>query len=119
MNSGGATEALSELIKTYVTYNLIGADLVQTRRFLLQFPIEGLFQYLLKEIEANVQDTMIKGDKSILSWHQDLWADFLSVENPAWASDFRRTIDATMRQPRTAEESLSKRATASRHLPLL
>ena len=56
-------EALSEWIKTYCKYNLIEADFVSTRRFLLSLPIEDVFVHLLNEVDRNVQDTMIRATR--------------------------------------------------------
>ena len=103
----GGHEALSEWIKTYVKHNLVNADFISTRRFLLTIPIEEVFQFLLQEIDNNVQDTMVRGDETVESWHNEMWMDYLNhpeEERSGWATKFYTTIDATMRTPRNPEE---------------
>ena len=100
-------EALSEWIKIYVKHNLVDADFISTRRFLLSLPIEEVFQFLLQEIDNNVQDTIVRGDETASIWHDEMWMDYLNhpqEEQSGWATKFYTTIDATMRTPRTPEE---------------
>ena len=96
-------EALNEWIKTYCKHNLIDADFIATRRFLLSLPIEDVYSHLLTEIDQNVQDTMIRGDETALRWHDEMWMDYLNHPEESkrkWATAFYETIDMTMRTPR-------------------
>ena len=84
----GGHGSMAELIKTYVKYNFVNADFIETRRFLLSLPVPEIFEYLLREIDNNVQDTMIKGDSTVENWHASMWDDYLQHEDQDCAQDF-------------------------------
>ena len=117
-------EALSEWIKTYCKHNLIDADFISTRRFLLTLPIEEVFTHLLDEVDRNVQDTMIRADETATRWHDEMWMDYLNhPEEPKRkrSTQFYKVIDITMRSPRTSEEqeSVSKGKVIPPYVPFV
>ena len=114
-------EAQTEWIKTYCKHNLIEADFILTRRFLLSLPIEYVYTHLLNEADRNVQDTMIRGDESVSRWHDEMWMDYLNHSeepNRKWATQFYNVIDVTMRSPRTPEQQKAPSARVRSFLPM-